>query len=189
MGKELLLFAKSLWYGSLLAIIYDGLRIWRRVIEHGNKGIAFEDLLFWIGSSLFLFSRFYRENEGVLRAYLFAGTAAGVLAWHYSLSTMFVEWLSGLLNKVKKILLIPAGKILILGKRLKLWARRVKIGICACQVRFRDKWKGKVKQNMRAERRSRSDRLDASGKRNKNGKKEECQKKEKHKAQAPKYPE
>lgn len=120
MGKELILFMKSLWYGAALLMVYDCLRILRRVFSHSNGLVAFEDLLFWTGSSLFLFSRFFRENAGALRAYLFAGVAAGMLAWHFSLSSFLVDFISGRMRKVRR-------KILIWVKRLKFWILRCRI--------------------------------------------------------------
>lgn len=129
MGRELILFMKSLWYGSFLLILYDCLRILRRVFRHSSGMVAFEDLVFWIGSGFFLFSRIYQENSGALRAYLFVGAAVGVLAWHYSLSSYFVIFLSKWLRKIKEIIEIPMRKVLILVKRLKFWAVGVRISL------------------------------------------------------------
>ncbi|NCB92117.1 MAG: spore cortex biosynthesis protein YabQ [Clostridia bacterium] len=171
MGKELLLFTKSLWYGSFLMIIYDGLRILRRVLPHTSVIVAIEDLLFWMISSLFLFSRFFWENEGALRAYLFVGTVLGMLAWHYSLSRIYVDVCSGIMNKIKKILLIPARKVLILVKRLKLWARSVKISLYIRRMAVWNKWMAKRDRG--------------AG----HGKKEGCQKRKKYKSKTPEHPE
>lgn len=122
MGKELILFVKSLWYGAVLLFTYDCLRILRRVFQHSAGVVAFEDLLFWSGSSLFLFSRFFRENSGVLRTYMFVGVASGVLAWYFSLSSFFITFTSGWIKKGKE-------KILILAKRLKFWIARCRISL------------------------------------------------------------
>lgn len=163
MGKELILFMKSLWYGFLLFFTYDCLRILRRVFRHSVGMVAFEDLLFWSGSSLFLFSRFFRENSGVLRSYMFAGVAAGILAWYFSLSPFFVAFTSGWMRKFKE-------KILILVKRLKFWMVRCRISL-----------------DMR--RRSRKRRKKNPDRGEKNGKKKELQKKKKQKSKSAEYPE
>lgn len=154
MGKELILFMKSLWYGALLLMVYDCLRILRRVFRHSNGVVAFEDLLFWIGSGLFLFSRFFRENSGILRTYMFVGAAAGILAWYFSLSRFFVGFTSGWMMKGKR-------KILIWAKRLKFWIARCRI--------FLEKRRCRRKQRERPDRGERY------------GKKERHQKKEKQK--------
>ncbi|MBS6195426.1 MAG: spore cortex biosynthesis protein YabQ [Clostridiales bacterium] len=122
MGKELVLFMKSLWYGSVLLIAYDCLRILRTVFRHSGRMVAVQDLLFWIGSGLFLFSRFFRENSGILRTYLFVGTAVGMASWYFSLSAFFVGFTSGWMIKIKR-------KILIWVKRLKFWITRCRISL------------------------------------------------------------
>lgn len=122
MGKELILFMKSLWYGAVLLFTYDCLRILRRVFQHSAGVVAFEDLLFWSGSSLFLFSRFFRENSGALRTYMFVGVASGVLAWYFSFSSFFIAFTSGWMRRGKE-------KILILAKRLKFWIARCRISL------------------------------------------------------------
>lgn len=155
MGKELLLFMKSLWYGSVLMITYDCLRILRRIFRHSVGVVAFEDLVFWIGSALFLFSRFFCENSGVLRTYMFVGTAVGILAWHFSLSSFFVRFTSGWMGKIKR-------KILIWVKWLKFWIMRCRISL--------DKRRCRRKQREKPD------------KGEKHGKEEQRQKKEKQKS-------
>lgn len=127
MGRELILFAKAIWYGALLFAVYDCLRIWRNVVPHSQGVITMEDLLYWTGSSLFLFSRFFRENSGALRAYLFMGTGAGALAWYLSFSSYFVNGLSRVFCKLCEKGKIPVRKLLILSKRLKFWLKRCNI--------------------------------------------------------------
>lgn len=129
MGRELVLFMNSLWYGAILCMIYDCLRILRKVFLHSKIMAGAEDLLFWIGSSLFVFSGFFRENAGVLRGYLLAGVGAGALAWHFSLSRYFVRYVGGILKKGKEILGIPLRKAVILAKRLKFYISRCRISV------------------------------------------------------------
>ena len=131
MGRELVLFMNSLWYGAVLMMLYDGLRILRRVFSHSALLVGVEDLIFWIGSSFFLFTVFFRENSGILRIYLFVGAGVGVLAWHFSLSRFFVEVLVKILRKIKEIFGIPVRKAVILVKRLKFWISRCRISLYA----------------------------------------------------------
>lgn len=116
MCREMVLFAKAFWYGAFLTLIYDCLRILRSTIPHKDRMIAVEDLLFWIGSSIFLFSHFFQDNFGVLRGYLFLGAVLGSIAWKFSLGNLFViimrKAVKNFLNQIK---------------RLKLWKRRCNI--------------------------------------------------------------
>lgn len=98
MGNELTLFMKSLWCGAFLLMVYDGLRIFRRVVPHSPAAVGVEDFFFWVGSGLYLFSRVFQENEGALRGYFLLGAAAGMAAWHWSLSEYSVKYLSKLLG-------------------------------------------------------------------------------------------
>lgn len=171
MGRELVLFMKSLWYGSFLLMVYDCLRILRRVFAHSSGAVAVEDLVFWLGSSVFLFTSFFRENSGILRAYLFVGVAVGIAAWHFSLSRYFVKYVSVILIKIKGIIEIPVQKVLILAKRLKFWTVRCRISLytrskTVCSIR-----RQKAERDRGAE----------------HGKKEDRRKKKKHKSEAHQY--
>ena len=101
LGEELILFAKAIWYGSFLIIVYDGLRIWRNCVRHKNWLISLEDFVYWIWAGVYVFSRFFQENSGQLRGYFFLGLVVGALAWHWSLSKYFVDLMSKVLCKVK----------------------------------------------------------------------------------------
>ena len=127
MTRELLLFAKSVWYGASLLLLYDVLRIFRRVFRHGPIWTAAEDLLYWVFCAVYLFSKFYQENSGILRAYLFAGILLGVFACSASISTPFVRCGAWLLNQCKKILGFPLKGVKKLIKRLKNQLFRFKI--------------------------------------------------------------
>ena len=135
MGKELLLFVKSVWYGSFLLMIYDCLRILRRVFKHSDIIVAVEDLIFWTGSALFLF----------------VGTIVGAAAWYFSLSRYFVKYVSMLLIKLKRIFMIPVQKTLILVKRLKFWEVRCKLSLNTRRKAVCRKWKQKAERNRGAD--------------------------------------
>ncbi len=119
MGRELLLFTKSIWYGALLVLTYDILKICRNVIRHSNAFTTFEDLVYWIFCALFLFARFFKENSGILRGYLAAGIVVGSLACYFSISPVFVRFFTFLSKKVWKVLLIPLKIVKKVIKRLK----------------------------------------------------------------------
>lgn len=127
MTRELLLFVKSVWYGASLLLLYDVLRILRKVFVHGKLWVAVEDISYWVFCAVYLFSKFYQENSGILRAYLFAGVLLGVFACSVSISTPFVKCGAWLLNLCKKILKIPLKGVKKLIKRLKNQLFRFKI--------------------------------------------------------------
>lgn len=106
---------------------YDCLRILRSVWKHKRGMIDFEDILFGIGSGVFLFVHYFQDNNGILRAYLLAAVILGILAWKCSVSPYFVKGGSFLLKKCRQILGIPVRKVRILVKRLKFCITRVRI--------------------------------------------------------------
>ena len=76
---ETLLFFQSLCTGALLLLFYDLLRAFRAVVRHGGWWTAAEDLLYWVGVSIFGFAYVYQANQGILRSFLLLGLLLG--AW------------------------------------------------------------------------------------------------------------
>lgn len=143
MNRELLMFAKAIWYGAVLLAGYDIFRILRRVISHGDFSVVVEDLLYWVSSGLFLFSRIYQGNSGILRGYFFAGVVLGAIFYHYSISPLLVQFISYCLNQVKKFLGKLVKIILNCTKRLKNSVLRCKILLYKLFCRFFRKGKSK----------------------------------------------
>ena len=64
----------SCWYASLtvgicLMMVYDGLRLFRTLIPHGNFWTGIEDAVYWAGSSITTFLLLFGQNDGILRWY------------------------------------------------------------------------------------------------------------------------
>lgn len=98
MWQELLLFGKSFLYGMMLAAGYELLRMIRCLIVHKPFWIGFEDLLYWIVSSFFLFSGIYRENGGIMRGYMLISIILGVAFLHYAIGEPVVRGTKRLKN-------------------------------------------------------------------------------------------
>lgn len=127
MNQEVLLFICSLWTGVQLAACYDLLRIFRRIIRHGDFWIGVEDLLYWCFCGVFLFARMYQENDGIIRFYALGGAAVGAAMYHYSLSRILVTYITLALKKIIWILRIPFAWLARGTKRLKFKGNRVKL--------------------------------------------------------------
>lgn len=127
MSRELLLFAKAFWYGALLVLLYGQLQVFRSVVRHGAFAAGLEDLIYWIFCALFLFSRCFAENSGVLRLYLGAGAAAGGLACRLSVAPLAVRFFTFLWKKLLRILKIPFIPVKKVIKRLKSKGNRGKL--------------------------------------------------------------
>lgn len=113
--------------GVLITVLYDILRILRRVIPHNLLAVSLEDLLYWIVCSLLIFAMLIRENNGVLRWFAVAGAMLGMLLYKKTLGFLFVKYVSLLLQRLLHlvgrffaVLLKPLNVV----KRRIVWTRK-----------------------------------------------------------------
>lgn len=141
-GQEAVLLGTSILLGAALFLVYDVLRILRRVVPHGNLWIGLEDFIYWLICTAAVFVLLYRENDGMVRGFAFGGIVIGMLLYYVILSRWMIKVNVFVLSKVcglfKKILggiFGPLAKIgkkftVFLIKRLKKVWRAVKMGLC-----------------------------------------------------------
>lgn len=134
--NEMILFLQSAALGALLLLCYDLLAAVRNVIPHHPAFVALEDLLYWLGTGIFVFVRVYQTNQGILRSFLFLGVLLGVILCHATVGPIFVKiW--------TKTLAFPVLIVKISIKRLLFLCRRCKIFV----YKSANRWKrcGKVR--------------------------------------------
>ncbi len=102
---QLQFFAISILWGGIILLIYDVLRIFRRLKKHGNIMIAAQDILFWIAASIFIFVMIYQVNNGIIRGFCVMGMAIGMVIYHFIISELFVE----MVTRLFRLLLKPFG--------------------------------------------------------------------------------
>lgn len=141
---ELQFFAISILWGAIILLVYDCLRIFRRLIKHDSFFIAVEDLFFWVLASLFIFAMIYKENDGIIRGFSLMGMAIGTVLYHYIISEFLVNFTTKLIQtlfrpftiafrKVKRFVLFllskgkKAGNFII--RRLKKRMKSVRIAL------------------------------------------------------------
>lgn len=147
--KEADILLKALATGAILILVYDFLRIIRRLVPHGTVWIAIEDILFWAGSAVAVFAMLCRENDGYLRGFSIGGVVIGMILYSVTLSPLVVKGSVFLLEKILYLLFRPlvcVFKLLkkpvrfmgkksrkigrFLKKQLKKVWKTVKIGLC-----------------------------------------------------------
>lgn len=118
-GLEVQFFLVSILSGVILLIVYDIIRISRRIIKHFKVLVAIEDILFWVASSIFIFIMMYKQNNGDIRGFSIMGMLIGMLVYNHILSKLVVNAFTTIINKIiwviKKIISIiffPFKKIL-----------------------------------------------------------------------------
>ena len=106
-SRELQFFGLAVLRGVFILVLYDLLRIFRRVLPHGVWAIALEDVLYWIATALLIFQLLYRENDGAVRGYALLAVASGMVLYHQTFSNFLVAHIAGILNWCLGILLKP----------------------------------------------------------------------------------
>ncbi len=109
--EELAIFRNSCILGAVMMALYDGIRLFRRVIPHGTVWVSVEDFCYWMIFGAALFVLMYRENDGALRGYIIGGTAAGILLYYLLVGTRLVKWLSSWIFRIKKRLKKSAKEV------------------------------------------------------------------------------
>ena len=118
---ELQFFLISILWGGILLLVYDGLRVIRRLIKHDSFFLAVEDLIFWVLASVSIFAMMYRENNGIIRGFSVMGMAIGMVLYHYIFSEILVNIITKFIrtlirpftmayNKIKKFVLFLMSK-------------------------------------------------------------------------------
>lgn len=113
-AQEWQFFLWSLLTGGILALLYDFLRISRKMIPTKDFVVNVEDILFCVLMAVVLFAAAFLKNEGKIRWQGFIGSFAGFAIYRLTVRNMFVNgsvlfmgWLLKILFFILKIILFP----------------------------------------------------------------------------------
>lgn len=120
MNHEVLLFLHSFGIGMLLTVVYDFLKIFREFVSHGKVLLSVEDVLFWLCSGFYAFSRIYQENDGIVRIYVFVAMFLGCGLWKFTVESAFITFFLRILKVPVKFLRFLTKWLLFLGGRCKI---------------------------------------------------------------------
>lgn len=143
-GHEAYFLGISILVGAALFLLYDFLRIFRRIIPHGTLWIAVEDILYWFIYTGVVFVMLYRENDGMVRGFAIGGLAFGMLLYFFLLSRFVVRVnvlvlgtaVKGVM-KIFRFFFEPVGRI---GKKVThFWIKELKkfvraVKMCLCKL-------------------------------------------------------
>lgn len=105
-------FANAVLLGVICEIIYDTIRILRRIIKKNLVVTVIEDIIFWILSSILLFILLYNKNGGMVRLYAIVGMGFGMIGFEVTIGKVYVKYLSKLFSKIFQIIGSILGKII-----------------------------------------------------------------------------
>ncbi|RDU24488.1 spore cortex biosynthesis protein YabQ [Anaerosacchariphilus polymeriproducens] len=103
--KETVFFLHTIGAGAFLMFLYDILRIIRRLMKHEKYWVAFEDIVYWCVCGVLMFILIFRENNGIIRGFAIGGIIGGMILYHETVSSYFVQGASFLLGKILQFIL------------------------------------------------------------------------------------
>lgn len=113
-------FLAAVALGVAAALVYDLLRIWRRLRKHSLFLLSVQDFIYWFFLGLAGFRMMYYYNAGILRFFAFFGICLGAGLYLVTVSRFFVKYCVRLL----RFFGLPLQKgLLFLKKQGKLWVR------------------------------------------------------------------
>ena len=80
--KELSVFLQAVLACNLVYLVYSAIRVVRRIIKHNLFFVSLEDLIFWIGTGIYLFAKIYQTSNGSIRWYFVIGVLVGGILTH-----------------------------------------------------------------------------------------------------------
>ena len=87
-GKELFIFLLAILAGAIVRLAYRCISCLREVVHHAHWVIELEDLIYWIGTAIFLFVQIYYTSSGSVRWYFILGVGIGGIIMSVFLAIM-----------------------------------------------------------------------------------------------------
>ncbi|MCI9422297.1 MAG: hypothetical protein HFG81_06225 [Dorea sp.] len=77
--EEMMVFLAAVVSGGIVRLIYQCIRCFRRIVSHTLAAIGAEDIIFWLGSAVYMFVQIYHTSDGSIRWYFILGVGLGVI--------------------------------------------------------------------------------------------------------------
>ena len=99
---EVMLFVQAILAGAGLFLVYDVLRVIRRIFVHGIIWVSIEDALYWMISGFWIFLRICRLNDGIIRGYMLVAGLAGAALYYAVFSRPLMFRITKIIHSAKK---------------------------------------------------------------------------------------
>lgn len=96
--KEVSVFLQAILAGNLLYLVYCAICVFRRIIRHSLLCVSLEDMIFWLGAGLYIFSKIDQTSDGNIRWYFVLGVLCGAVVTHC------------IIQKIRKKCIAKSGK-------------------------------------------------------------------------------
>lgn len=121
--READFFLISMLSGCFMILVYDVLRVFRRLMKHGIFWVAIEDMIYWISCAILIFAMLYQKNDGLIRGFAIGGIVIGMLFYNHFISPWAIKGIVWILKKIIGILSYP----------LRLMRKSVQKPLCFCK--------------------------------------------------------
>ena len=111
--NEMMLFGSAVLLGAALMLLYDVIRICRRILPRGIILVSIEDVIYWIVFGVAVFILLYRENDGAVRGFIVGGIAVGLFLYYQMFGRWLMKWMGILIRSLKKRLKKAMEKVKI----------------------------------------------------------------------------
>lgn len=103
-SEQAITFLLTVFAGCIIGLVYDIIRIVRRVIPHRHWAINVEDFLFFIFCGVWFFYILFSDNYGEIRLFSFIGLLLGVVIYFCSLSPIIVRGGTFVMEKLLQVI-------------------------------------------------------------------------------------
>lgn len=93
--EEMVVFLVAVVSGAVVRLTYQCIRCFRRIVAHRLAAIGAEDMIFWMGSAVYMFVQIYHTSDGSIRWYFVLGVALGTI-----FMTVFLRGVQNLSEKI-----------------------------------------------------------------------------------------
>lgn len=103
-SSQALLFITSIEIGIILGMVFDIIRVTRKIVKIPDVLVQIEDLLYWIICGLVGFYILYITNYAEIRPFVFVGMVLGAIFYFATFSIVFMKAATAVINYVKALL-------------------------------------------------------------------------------------
>lgn len=77
--SEVYIFLMSIMTGMIVRLMYRCISCFRQIIKHSLVVIEIEDLIYWLGTAIYIFVQIYHTSSGMIRWYSTLGLVLGAV--------------------------------------------------------------------------------------------------------------
>lgn len=103
-SSQALLFITSIEIGIIMGMIFDIIRVTRKIVKVPDFIVQIEDLIYWILCGLVGFYILYVTNYAEIRPFVFIGIVLGAVFYFATFSIVFMKAATVVINYVKALL-------------------------------------------------------------------------------------